>query len=169
MQSTPHPDPGPRDRAREALIGAFYTAFAARDAQAMARCYHADIVFTDPVFPLLKGAEAVAMWRMLASRAQDFSLTFRDVHADAQGGSAHWEAHYLFSKTGRKVHNRIDALFAFRDGLIVRHIDRFSFWAWARQALGPAGLLLGWFPPLKWKVRREARKGLEKFIDAQQR
>lgn len=116
------------DAAHVALIRTFYTAFAARDADAMARCYHSSIVFTDPVFPLLRGAEAAAMWRMLTARAQDFSLTFGAVHADAQGGSAHWEAHYLFSKTGRKVHNRIDALFAFRDGLIVRHIDRFSFW-----------------------------------------
>lgn len=148
----------------EKLITDFYTAFAQRDAEAMARCYHPDIVFTDPAFPLLKGKEAGAMWAMLCSRAQDFSLEFSNVKADASGGSAHWEAKYLFSKTGRKVHNKIDAVFAFKDGLIVRHVDRFSFWRWASQALGPVGLVMGWFPPLKWKVRSEARKGLELFM-----
>lgn len=147
----------------EKLITDFYTAFAARDASAMARCYHPDVVFTDPVFPLLKGAEAGAMWAMLCARAQDFSLTFSTVAADDEQGSAHWEAKYLFSKTGRTVHNRIDAVFAFRDGLIVRHVDRFSFWRWAAQALGPVGLLLGWFPLIKAKVRKDAQKGLDLF------
>ena len=147
----------------EKLITDFYTAFAARDAAAMARCYHPDIVFTDPVFPLLKGAEAGAMWAMLCGKAQDFSLTFSNVRADDQQGTAHWEAKYLFSKTGRSVHNKIDAVFAFRDGLIVRHVDRFSFWNWAAQALGPKGVVLGWFPPVKGMVRKEAQKGLDIF------
>jgi ketosteroid isomerase-like protein len=153
----------------EKLIRDFYAAFARGDADAMARCYHPDIVFTDPVFPLLKGTDAAAMWRMLVSRARDFSLELTEAHADAEGGTAHWEAHYLFSKTGRKVHNRVDAMFAFRDGLIVRHIDRFNFWRWAAQALGPAGAALGWFPPLKWKVRSQAKSGLDQFVESSRR
>jgi hypothetical protein len=62
------------------------------------------------------------------------------------------------------VVNRIDAEFVFRDGLIVRHTDTFNFWAWARQALGPAGLLLGWTPMLQKKVRDTARAGLAKYM-----
>jgi len=147
----------------EKILRDFYAAFAKSDAEAMARCYHRDIVFSDPVFPLLKGAQAVAMWRMLTARAQDFSLELTEAHADDEGGTAHWEARYIFSKTGRRVHNRTDALFAFRDGLIVRHHDRFSFWRWAAQALGPPGMALGWFAPFKWMVRRNARKSLEQF------
>jgi hypothetical protein len=61
------------------------------------------------------------------------------------------------------VVNRVQARFAFRDGLIVRHLDDFSFWRWASQALGPAGAALGWFAPLKWKVRKDAAKSLAKF------
>ena len=59
--------------------------------------------------------------------------------------------------------NRIEAKFAFRDGLIVRHYDRFSFWTWAGQALGPAGKALGWFVPLKWKVRKDAARALAAY------
>lgn len=146
------------------LVTEFYEAFSRKDAQAMARCYHAEASFSDPVFLMLRGPEVPAMWAMLVARAQDFSLTFRDVRADDEGGSAHWEATYLFSKTGRRVVNRIEARFAFRDGLIIRHVDRFSFWRWAAQAMGLPGLLLGWFAPLKWKVRKEARKGLDLFM-----
>jgi ketosteroid isomerase-like protein len=147
----------------EALIREFYAAFARRDAEGMARCYHPDVFFSDTVFPSLRGDEAGDMWRMLVSRATDLEVTLDEASADADGGRAKWTARYTFTRTGRKVVNRICAMFAFRDGLICRHYDSFPFWPWAAQALGPAGKLLGWFPPLKWKVRRQAAKGLEAF------
>lgn len=149
--------------AHEALIREFYAAFARADAEAMARCYHPDVFFSDAVFPKLTGREAGDMWRMLLGRATDLQVTLEEASADAEGGRARWTARYTFSRTGRPVVNRVAALFAFRDGLIVRHHDSFSFWAWARQALGPTGAALGWFAPLKWKVRRDAARGLAAF------
>ncbi len=146
-----------------ALINRFYEAFARRDGAAMAACYHPEARFSDPAFPNLRGGEIGAMWTMLCQRAQEFSLTFRDVQADAARGSAHWEAKYLFSKTGRRVHNIIEAEFAFKDGLIVAHDDRFDFWRWSRQALGLPGVLLGWSGFLRGKVQAEAAKGLAIF------
>jgi len=147
----------------QGLIKRFYEAFACRDAASMAACYHPQARFSDPAFPDLRGAQIGAMWTMLCARAQDFSLTFNAIEADAQSGKAHWEAHYLFSKTGRKVHNRIDAQFRFQDGLIIEHDDRFSFWAWSRQALGLPGVQLGWSGFLRGKVQAEAAKGLAAF------
>jgi ketosteroid isomerase-like protein len=147
-----------------ALIERFYAAFAARDAAGMQACYHPDIVYSDPAFGELRGAEAGAMWAMLVARGKDLQVTVSRVEADDQRGSAHWDARYTFGQTGRPVLNRIDAEFEFRDGLIVRHTDRFDFWAWARQALGPAGLVLGWTPLLQKKVRSTARAGLEKYM-----
>jgi len=147
----------------EALVRDLYAAFARHDAEAMARCYHADVFFTDPVFPALRGKEAGDMWRMLLSRAKDLEVTLDEASADGDGGRAKWTARYTFTKTGRPVVNRVDAMFAFRDGLIVRHYDSFSFWRWASQALGPVGKLLGWSLPIKWKVRKDAAAALEKF------
>lgn len=147
----------------ETLIRDFYAAFARRDAEAMAKCYHPDVFFSDPVFPKLKGAEAADMWRMLLARASDLQVTLDEASADAEGGRAQWTARYTFSRTGRPVVNVVRAMFAFRDGKIARHYDRFSFYRWASQALGPVGKALGWFAPLKWKVRKDAAKGLEKF------
>lgn len=69
-----------------------------------------------------------------------------------------------FGQTGRPVHNRIRAEFAFADGLIVDHVDRFDFWRWSRQALGLPGLLLGWTPALQAKVRAQAQGRLEQFL-----
>ena len=147
----------------EALIREFYDAFARRDAEAMAACYDPGIFFSDPVFPKLQGDEAGDMWRMLLSRAADLQVTLDSASANADEGRAEWTARYTFSKTGRPVVNHVNAMFAFRNGKISRHYDRFSFYRWASQALGPMGRALGWLAPLKWKVRKEAAKGLEKF------
>jgi ketosteroid isomerase-like protein len=147
------------------LLHRFYEALQRRDADGMARCYAADARFSDPVFPDLKGAQVGRMWRMLLAGGRELSLTYGAIHADDQAGSARAEAHYAFSKTGRKVHNILAATFRFRDGLIVEHNDSFSFWRWSRQALGPTGLLLGWTPLVKKTVRRQAAERLAAFRD----
>ena len=149
--------------ANAATITRFYEAFQRRDAAAMAACYAPDVQFSDPVFPDLRGPQASLMWKMLCERGKDLRLEFRDVRADDATGSAHWEAWYTFSTTGRKVHNVIEASFAFRDGRIARHADRFDLYRWSRQALGPAGALLGWTPLLRNKVRAMAAKGLADY------
>lgn len=149
--------------AHRALISEFYQAFQRLDAETMSACYTEDVVFSDPAFGELRGREAGDMWRMLVSRAKDFSLTFDQVRADERSGSAHWVATYLFSQTGNTVVNDIQARFVFRDGKICEHHDHFSMWRWARQALGAKGLLLGWTPLVKNAVRTQARKGLKAF------
>ncbi|HEX2127620.1 MAG TPA: nuclear transport factor 2 family protein [Solirubrobacterales bacterium] len=150
--------------ANAVLIERFYEAFGRRDHATMAACYAPDATFSDPVFRDLQGDEVRAMWRMLCERGTDLEIAYRDVTTEGDRGSAHWDADYTFSATGRRVHNSIDARFVFRDGLIAEHVDTFDLWAWTRQALGPAGLLLGWSPPLQSKVRTEARANLERFI-----
>jgi ketosteroid isomerase-like protein len=149
--------------ANEALINKFYSAFQQLDAETMATCYADDVQFSDPVFNNLQGAEAADMWRMLTSKAQNFSLTFDNIHADDASGEAHWIATYTFSQTGRTVVNDIRAKFSFKNGKIVCHQDQFNLWKWAQQALGFKGLLLGWTPFLQNAVRAQAAKGLRIF------
>lgn len=143
-------------------IETFYRAFQQRDAATMAACYTADATFRDPAFDL-QGERVGAMWRMLCERGKDLRLEFGNVRAEGERGSADWQAWYSFSKTGRAVHNVIHAEFRFRDGLICEHVDTFNFWRWSRQALGPAGLLLGWTPLLQNKVRAEAARSLAAY------
>ena len=149
--------------ANEELINTFYRAFQTLDAETMASCYASDVQFSDPVFSNLQGTEVADMWRMLTSKAQDFSITFDGVRADGQKGEAHWIATYTFSQTGRTVVNDIRASFVFRNGKIIRHQDQFSLWKWAGQALGMKGLLLGWTPLVKNAVQAQAAKGLKIF------
>lgn len=150
--------------ANRALIERFYRAFQQRDGAAMTTCYHRQATFSDPAFSL-RGEQIGKMWRMLCSRGADLRVEFANVQADDTSGSVDWQAWYTFSTTGRPVHNIIHARLRFADDLIIEHIDDFDFWRWSRQALGPAGLLLGWSPMLRQKVRSQAALALERYSD----
>lgn len=146
------------------LIRSFYTAFQHRDWKGMQDCYHDRVTFSDPVFPHLEGPEAKAMWHMLTTSARSLDISFSKIDADAQRGSCYWEARYPFSKTGRLVHNKIQASFEFRDGKIIRHSDQFDLTRWAGMAFGLPGKLLGWTPWMHNKIRSTAAGSLLKFI-----
>ena len=145
------------------LIERFYGAFAERDGEAMAACYAPDVRFSDPVFPDLRGERAGDMWRMLTETGSDLRIELLEHDADGDAGSAHWRAHYTFTATGRKVVNDVRATLRFADGQIAEHHDDFGFHRWARQALGPMGLLLGWTPIVKGSVRKKAAARLEEY------
>jgi ketosteroid isomerase-like protein len=145
------------------LIERFYSALSARDGAAMARCYGPQATFEDPAFGKLDAGDAGAMWRMLTSRADDLTVEVSEIDADDEAGSARWVAQYTFTQTGRPVVNDIRASFRFDDGLISEHRDRFDWWRWARQALGPPGLLLGWNPLFHNAVRTKALGTLAEF------
>ena len=146
----------------------FYAAFAALDADTMQACYAPEAHFEDPVFTLDGAAQIGGMWRMLCEATRAKGLPhWRLEFSDLTERSAHWEAHYLFSATGRLVHNRIDAEFEFdTEARITRHRDRYNFWAWSRQALGAPGVLLGWTPWMRAKVRAQAAKNLSRSLKA---
>jgi hypothetical protein len=149
-----------------ATIERFYAAFAQLDADTMQACYAADARFDDEVFSLAGAADIGGMWRMLCETTKAKGRAHWKLElSQVSDRSAHWDAHYLFSATGRQVLNRIDAAFEFDGrGLITRHRDRFDFWAWSRQALGLPGLLLGWTPFLRRKVRAQAAANLRRFM-----
>ena len=146
-------------------IEKFYTAFAAKDTETMISCYTDDIHFEDPAFGILKGPQVGNMWRMLceSQKGKEFIITFSDVTYDDEKGTAHWEAKYHFSKTGRKVHNKIDATFEFRNGKISKHIDHFNLHKWASQALGLSGKLIGWTSFFRKKLQTQTHALLTSF------
>ena len=147
------------------VIEQFYTAFQKLDYQSMNACYSEDIIFSDPVFGLLKEDEVRAMWEMLCKNAKDFSLTFSNIQAiDEEYYTCHWTATYTFSKTGRKVINNIKVFMRIKDGKIIEHSDAFRLSTWIGQALGWKGVLFGWTGFMKRAVQKNARKSLTNFI-----
>lgn len=155
-----------RKAVSQATIERFYAAFAQLDAATMQACYAPGAQFDDEAFSLQGAPQIGGMWRMLCETTKAKGMAhwkLETSHITAR--SANWEAHYLFSATGRLVHNKIDAEFEFdANGLITRHRDRFDFWSWSRQALGAPGWLLGWSPFLRNKVRATAAANLQRFL-----
>lgn len=150
-----------RDNAE--LIREFYAALDRHDGEAMAASYGPGARFEDPAFGELDSDEAGDMWRMLTSRSKDLKVELAEHKADESSGSARWIARYTFGQTGRPVVNDVRARFRFADGKIVDHRDSFSFYRWARQALGPVGVVLGWNPLFHAAFKRRARANLDEF------
>ncbi len=140
-----------------------YDRFKARDGDSMAALYAPGARFSDPVFPSLDGAGAGDMWRMLASRAKDFQLTVDGVETEGEVARVRWTATYTFSQTGRTVVNHVSSTLKIRDGKIVEQRDAFDFRAWARQAFGFTGMILGGRGFFQRKVQQKAAAGLAAF------
>ncbi|MBL7734423.1 MAG: nuclear transport factor 2 family protein [Chitinophagaceae bacterium] len=148
----------------ERLIADFYTSFQKLDGEGMAKCYHEDVFFYDPVFQDLQGDRAKSMWKMLCGNAKELTVEFGEITSPDEYGSCKWKAVYRFSRTGRMVTNKVTARFKFQDGKIIEHMDDFDIWRWSAQAMGIKGLLLGWTSAMKNKIRASARKGLDLYI-----
>jgi SnoaL-like domain len=142
------------------LIATLYSSLRDDKPDAAAACYAADAHFEDIAF-WLDGRELILqMWRLVCSG--DVGVTFDSVVADDQKGRANWVASYTFTDTGRRVINPTTAQFAFRDGLIVNHVDRCEAMAWATQAYPfPRNLAAGLVGPLRYV----AHKKLKQFIE----
>lgn len=150
------------------LIQTFYTAFQQKDYRTMQQAYADTAVFNDEVFKNLNAAQVRAMWEMLITKGKDLQLEFKNINADEKNGTAEWIATYTFSGTGRKVVNHIKASFVFENGKIVAHTDAFDFYAWAKQALGFKGWLLGRTGFLQKKVQATALGNLNHFMQNRQ-
>ncbi|WP_299229365.1 nuclear transport factor 2 family protein [uncultured Psychroserpens sp.] len=147
------------------VIETFYEAFNNLDAETMVSCYHDDIIFEDPAFGTLHGERAKNMWRMLceSQKGKDFKIEYSNITISATEGSASWEAFYTFSKTGRKVHNSIEAHFELKNDKIIRHVDKFNLHKWSKQALGLKGFVLGKTIYFRNKLKTQTNRLLDKF------
>jgi ketosteroid isomerase-like protein len=150
----------------EKLIEQFFTAFKKLDANGMNACYSNDIAFYDPMFELLRGDEARAMWQMLCKNAREFSLAFDSIKDLGDGYyTCNWQASYNFSKTGRPVVNNVKAHLKIENGLITEHSDAWSLAKWSAQAIGLPGKLFGWAGFFRRRLKNNARRNLLKFME----
>ena len=146
-----------------AVATRFYERFQARDGDGMAALYSDDATFSDPAFPDLRGAEVGRMWKMLTRRGRDLELTFEPPVAEGPWQRVAWTAKYTFSATGKHVTNHVVGRLRVEGGRIVEHRDTFDFGAWAGQAFGLVGKLLGGTGFFQKFVQGKAAKGLAEF------
>lgn len=151
------------------LAQQFYTAFAEMRAEDMVSMYHPEAQFTDPAFGTLHGEQIKNMWRMLikSQEGKPFVVQHNGIKESHNGVELNWKAAYFFSKTSRRVLNKISANIEFKDGLIYRHTDSFNLYWWSCQALGIPGYLIGWTPFFKKKLQHQTKEMLKKFEASQ--
>jgi ketosteroid isomerase-like protein len=150
----------------EETINRFYTAFQKLDYATMQSCYSDDAVFNDPAFGLLDATETRAMWEMLCKRAKDFSLMYGNIKLlDEEYTTTEWSASYVFTRTGRRIVNKITAHMKFKDGLIIEHTDAFDIYRWSRLAFGIRGLIFGWTSFMHKRIQKQAKEGLYRFMN----
>lgn len=147
----------------------FYEALCAKDYATMAKCYADDAQFSDPIFPKLNAAQTRAMWTMLLEPAKHLELTYEILEETEEYANVAWAAHYYFEHTGRQVVSEVESALLFRNGKIIHHVDEFDFWAWARQAYGFKGFLLGWAPAMRGQMQNSAAEKLSDYIKNQPR
>lgn len=154
----------------EELIEKFYNGLSNLDAEEMGSCYHEDIVFRDPAFGVLRGRDVTAMWSMLceSQKGKNFRVDFHDVKCSGNSGNAICEAKYIFSPTGKPVHNIIHSSFEFSEGKIIKQFDEFSLYKWSRQAMGMTGFLIGWTAYFRNKFQQRSNAMLRKYISSKQ-
>lgn len=149
----------------EQLIHRFYESFQKRDYKGMQECYHEEAVFNDEAFSNLNSKEVKAMWEMFCSNpANEMEVAYSNIVAKGDTVSANWNARYLFTLTGRRVHNHIEASFTFKDSKILTHTDRFNFPKWAQMVFGLKGLLIAYVSPVRNTFKKKVRATLDKFM-----
>jgi hypothetical protein len=152
----------------EETINRFYSAFQKLDYKTMQNCYADKVIFYDPVFEDLVDEEVKLMWEMLCKRATDLSVEFNGVQAEDEYGTCNWVASYTFTRTKRKVVNKIKAHMRFQNGKIIEHSDQFKLSKWCQQALGLPGVLFGNMAWFQKRVRRSAQQSLYTYILSKQ-
>lgn len=151
------------------LLLVFFNAFKNKDVDKMVSCYHPDIMYTDPAFGVLYGADVKTMWQMLCKNAKDLDLDYWNIHKHRNGAGASYEAWYTFKKTGRAVYNVVDSTFEFAEGKIIKQRDDYDVHHWARQALGLPGVILGGTGFFKKRLQGETADLLKEFKKNEQR
>jgi heat-inducible transcriptional repressor len=147
------------DHDPDRLVARFFGALAARDAAGLARCYHPLVSYSSPLFPDLRGPLPAAMWRLGLARADRLQVRWDVVFADPRKAQVNWTARWADGSAQRRL--TVATTLAIWDGRVVRQVDEFRFPAFAAQALGLPGQLLGRVGPWRRSVQRRARAAVE--------
>lgn len=126
--------------ANEQLLTRLFDCLNAHDHQGMADCYHEQATFRDIAFSLAGQQQIHAMWEMICSDndqgKSDIVVEEKEISANDSTGRAVVVDEYTFRDTQRRVVNQINSEFEFRDGKIIKQLDRCDPVSWASQAIG---------------------------------
>ncbi len=142
-------------------VNTFFRAYAKADPVLIGQCLHQQISFSDPLFPDLRGARALLRWHWLLRQTQDLSVQHQVIFADDR--KAQLKVNVSYSWHGRQVNLPVLTTLTIWDDLIVRHVDEYSYYEYAKQAQGLAGRVLGALPMAQSAVQRRALQAVDEL------
>lgn len=128
-----------QERKSEMVAEQYFAAFAQADAKTMGSLYEdgKSEIFQDPIFSKLSTDETRAMWAMLLSNPQEYSVSYEIVRTIKGIVIVNWTATYRFSLSGQLVINNGTSYLKVRNGKIAQQIDIFDVCEWFAMALPP--------------------------------
>jgi hypothetical protein len=143
------------------VVERFFSAYANADPVAMSACLHPQISYSDPLFPDLRGVRVGLRWHWQLRHATEFKLQKQIMFMDERKAQLKLDVAYLWH--GRAVHHEVLSTLTIWDDLIVRQIDEYPYWPYAKQAYGVAGHLLGGLGWAQSVVQRRAAAAVEEL------
>ncbi len=128
----------------------------------MSKCLHPQVSYSDPLFTDLRGVRVGLRWQWLLHHATDFKLQHQIIFWDERKAQVKSDISYTWLED-RPVHHQVLSTLTVWDDLIVRQVDEYPFWPYARQAYGVAGRLLGGIPWVQSVVQRRAMQAVEEL------
>ena len=145
----------------------FFAAFKTRNHEGMNGLYaHTEnVVFSDPIFVDLDIDETLSMWLMLlGGKSPKWDFAYEIVSVEGEKVTIDWMADYVYTQTGRDVHNVVRTEMIVRDGKIFSQRDNWDLCAWTTQAFPyVVGKPMCLLPDLT--IRKIARKKLAEFME----
>ena len=128
-----------------------------------------DVHFEDFAFDI-HGPDVFAMWQWFCLPGEHRGPVevpwFGNIRANGETVTAGYRVAYTYGEDRRPVDYVIRSTFTIEKGKIAKQCDRGSIFTWTRQAFGLPYALISWAPFFNARVRREARKKLDAFIDS---
>lgn len=129
----------------------------------MRELYSEYATYSDPIFNL-KGKEVPSLWYMMCTLDNDLSVTYKILEESGELVHTEWTISYILEVTGKRVKLNEKGFFRIIDGKIVEHRDEYDLWSWSSQGLGFIGKYLGWSGWFQNRVRKQAKRTVDVFI-----
>lgn len=148
------------------LVETFFQSMGRGDFRTLNACYSHDIIYSDPIFGLLKGDDVRMMWQMLLEGAKDISVKILEIEdVDEEYITCRYSISYFFEPTGRTISNLPKAFMRIKDEKIIEHSDGYRLSTFIANAYGLKGQVLGWSGFMKKSVQRRYSNLLTQFIN----
>ncbi len=145
------------------IVNTFYEALNKGDIKTIRQLYHPEAVYKSEMFTL-KGQEVFALWYTASQPEMNLKVECTSLKEVNNEVHTTWNISYQLSVVNRTVKLSEIGLFRFKDGKIIFHQDKYSFYSWCKQTFGPIGWLFGWTTWLKKRVSKQALKTINSNI-----